>query len=248
MYFISYYIQEIRLRIFYIVLAYLWSFLVGYTYKYEFFYIVSAPVFLFHKNFIFLNFSEGLSTILTLVNMVCVFVLIPYVLYQFWSFRLPSWYLFERQKYTQLLYLFGFCTLLELSCIYVYVFPKLCEFFMSFELKSHTPGILFTLEYTPRIASYITFVSRVLFSCYLLLQLPFLFGGLFSKKIINWSQLCSSRKLLFFLSLFLSACISPPDFLSQLFLTLTFSCLYEIIIFLGIYKEKGLTPDVKKTL
>ena len=52
--------------------------------------------------------------------------------------------------------------------------------------------------------------------------------------------MCQYRKLVFFFSLLISALISPPDVLSQLFISLILYIMYEIIIFIGFYKQLSL--------
>lgn len=242
MYYIYYYLQEIRLRIVYILLAFIWSFLVGYFYKYEFFYLLSKPFLKFHRNFIFFDFTEGLSTIIHIVGIICFFVIIPYIFYHFWSFSAPSWYISERNRYRKIINLFAIFCVIEFLCVYLFVFPKICEFLISFEIQSleSTNEALLNLEFTPRIASYITLFSRLILFCLAVFQLPFLFLGLFSKKIISCYHLCQYRKLVFFFSLLISALISPPDVLSQLFISLILYIMYEIIIFIGFYKQLSL--------
>jgi Sec-independent protein secretion pathway component TatC len=60
---------------------------------------------------------------------------------------------------------------------------------------------------------------------------------LYSKKWVNFSQLCEKRKYVFFFCLLLSAFISPPDFISQSILCFFAYMMYEFIIFLGFFYE-----------
>lgn len=237
MYYIYYYIKEIRLRVFYIFFALICSFLMAYAYKYEFFYILSKPILAFQKNFIFFNFTEGLSIIISIVSIVSFFIIIPLIIYHFWGFNASSWYNFERKKYRVGLSIFCLCILIEVLWIYLFAFPKICEFLISFEMKSNAQQALLNLEFTPRITSYINLFFKLVIFVATLFQLPFLFLGLFSKKIINCYQLCQYRKLIFFLSVLTSAFVSPPDIFSQIFLCINFYCLYEFIILLGFYQD-----------
>ena len=96
MYYIYYYLQEIRLRIVYILLAFIWSFLVGYFYKYEFFYLLSKPFLKFHRNFIFFDFTEGLSTIIHIVGIVC-FLLLFHIFFIIFGVLVPQVGIFQNE-------------------------------------------------------------------------------------------------------------------------------------------------------
>ena len=90
-----------------------------------------------------------------------------------------------------------------------------------------------SIEFTPRIASYIK-ITVHLFSFFLLFfQLPFVFIGLFVNNVLTASNLCHQRKFIFFFCVFVSAFISPPDVLSQLFISTILYVIYEFIIVVG---------------
>ena len=236
--YIYHYFFEIRLRALYIIFALILSFTFSYFYKYELFYLLSKPFLFFSNQFIFFDLTEGLYTMIRISGIVSFASIIPFMIYQFWSFSAPSFYIFERKKINFFLWFFLITFLLEFLFVYKFLFPKLCEFLLSFEIKSSLSLEKFSIvsiEFSPRIASYIKLTIQ-LFSFFLLIfQLPFIFIGLFLKNILTSYNLCQQRKLVFFLCIFSSAFISPPDFLSQFFLSIIFYCLYEFIIFIGFF-------------
>jgi sec-independent protein translocase protein TatC len=240
MQYISYYFFELRLRSMYTLFAGVLSVALSYMYKYELFYLVSKPFLLFSTQFLFFELTEGLYTMIHIVSVISFSVLFPYSMYQFWSFSIPSYYSFERKKFFRFLWIFVFLFLIEFLFVYWFLFPKLCEFFLSFEinsLESQIERAPVSIEFTPRIASYIKLTIQ-LFSFFLLLfQLPFLFVGFFTKNILTSYNLCASRKFVFFVCVFFSAFISPPDIVSQLILSSVFYILYELIIFIGFFFE-----------
>jgi len=240
MQYISYYFFELRLRSMYILFAGILSLAFSYIYKYELFYLISKPFLLFSTQFLFFELTEGLYTMIHIVSVISFGVLIPYSIYQFWSFSIPSYYRFERKKIRRFLWIFLFLFLIEFFFVYWFLFPKLCEFFLSFEidsLESQIEKAPVSIEFTPRIASYIKLTIQ-LFSFFLLLfQLPFIFVGFFAKNILTSYNLCASRKFVFFLCVFFSAFISPPDIISQLILSSVFYSVYELIIFIGFFFE-----------
>lgn len=240
MQYISYYFSELRLRGVYTLFAGVFTLVVSYMYKYELFYLISKPFLLFSTEFLFFELTEGLYIMIYIVSVISFSVLFPYSLYQFWSFSIPSYYSFERKKFCHSLWIFIFLFLIEFLFIYWFLFPKLCEFFLSFEINSLKPQMERTpvsIEFTPRITSYIKLTIELFIFFLLLFQLPFLFVGFFTKNILTSYNLCASRKFVFFLCVFFSAFISPPDIISQLILSSVFYILYELIIFIGFFFE-----------
>jgi len=240
MQYISHYFFELRLRGMYTFFAGVLTIALSYMYKYELFYLISKPFLLFSTQFIFFELTEGLYTMIHIVSVISFGVIFPYSIYQFWSFSIPSYYSFERKKFFHFFWIFLFLFLIEFLFVYWFLFPKLCEFFLSFEINSVDSQIErapVSIEFAPRIASYIKLTIQ-LFSFFLLLfQLPFVFVGFFAKNILTSYTLCASRKIVFLLCVFFSAFISPPDIVSQLILSSAFYILYELIIFIGFFFE-----------
>ena len=236
MQYISHYFFEIRLRAFYSIFACTLSLCLSYIYKYELFYLFSKPFLVFSRQFIFFELTEGLYTMIYISGSISLLASIPYLVYQFWSFVIPSYYIFERKKLNFFLWSFFILVILEFLFIYWFLFPKLCQFLVSFEMKSLLPQNNFSpvsIEFTPRIASYIK-VTVQLFSFFLLFfQLPFIFIGLFANNVLTSSNLSHQRKFVFFLCVFVSAFISPPDALSQLLISSILYVIYEFIILVG---------------
>ena len=240
MQYISYYFFELCLRGIYTLFAGVLCVALSYMYKYELFYLISKPFLLFSTQFLFFELTEGLYTMIYIVSVISFVTVIPYGIYQFWSFSIPSYYSFERKKFFRYIWIFLFLFLIEFFFIYCFLFPKLCEFFLSFEinsLESQIEKAPVSIEFTPRIASYIKLTIQVFSFFLLLFQLPFLFVGFFIRNILTSYNLCVSRKFVFFLCVFFSAFISPPDILSQFILASVFYSIYELIIFIGFFFE-----------
>lgn len=233
MQYISHYFYEIRLRVFYCILACLTSLLLSYIYKYELFYLFSKPFLIFSRQFVFLELTEGLSTMIYVSTSISILASIPYFVYQFWGFIIPSYYIVERKKLNFFLWSFFILLMGEFCFIYWFLFPKLCEFLVSFEMKSINNISPLSIEFTPRIASYIK-ITVQLFSLFLLFfQFPWVFISLFTKKILTSTNLSKQRKFVFFLCLLVSALISPPDVISQVFISTILYSIYEVIILTG---------------
>jgi sec-independent protein translocase protein TatC len=236
MHYLSHYIFEIRLRILYTLIASILSLFISYLYKYEIFYLFSKPFLVFSSQFIFLDLTEGLYSMIRISSILSIMTTLPYIIYHIWSFFIPSYYSFERNQVNKFLIISGILFLLEFLFIYWIVFPKFCEFLVSFEMKSlisSQKNFLMSIEFSPRIESYIKLTTQ-LFSFFLFLfQIPLIFFIFFIKKLISSYVLCEQRKIYFFFSLLISAFFSPPDFISQLLLSSILYIFYEFIIFIG---------------
>lgn len=236
MQYIYHYIFEIRLRILYSIFACIFSLILSYTFKYELFYLFTKPFLIFSNQFIFFELTEGLYTMIRIAGSISILTTVPYFIYQFWGFSIPSYYKFERKIINKIIFAFIFLLVFEFFFIYSFIFPKLCEFLLSFELKTYSPENNFlavSIEFSPRIVSYIKITVQIFSFFLLLFQLPVIFVGLFVKDLLTSWDLCKQRKIIFFLCLFISAFISPPDVLSQLFISTVFYFVYELTIFIG---------------
>lgn len=232
--YISSHFSEIRLRFSYITLAFLFSLFCSYINRNEFLYLTCKPFLKFYTKFLFFELTEAFYTTITLSIIISVLSIVPYSFYQLWSFSIPGRYKFERRKFSNLLKIFILVFVIEFVLIYNFIFPLICEFFISFEIKSLNSPLL-SIEFTPRIQSYIGLLLKLFSTFLFLFQLPFVFFYLFTTKFINCYTLCEHRKVLLFLVLVFSSLISPPDFVSQLLVSGVFYLMYEFIVFLGFF-------------
>ena len=235
---LSFHFLELRLRFLYISLSCILSLILSYKYKFELVYVISKPFLEFQTKFIFLDLTEALYTIIRISGVISFLSILPLILYHFWCFLIPSCYNFERKVINNLICVFLLLFLFELLVIYFFIFPKICEFFMSFEVKSLENSYLdknlsvLSVELAPRIQSYFKLIYHFFFLILSIFQLPFAFTVIYSRKWINFSTLCEKRKYIFFFCILLSAFISPPDFVSQSILCFFSYSIYEFIIFL----------------
>ena len=210
MQFIFHHILEARYRLVYIGLAYGLSFLVSYLYRVELVYIISKPFLEFHRKFIFLDLTEALYTMIYISAAITFIAVLPFVVYQFWAFFIPSTYGVERARLTKFLWIFFVMFLFELLFIYFFIFPSLCGFFMSFEIKSientflqQYPSI-WSVELAPRLGTYFQYTLHFFLMILCLFQIPFLFIILYSKGLLSTYYLCNKRKHVFFSFILLS--------------------------------------------
>jgi sec-independent protein translocase protein TatC len=230
---ITYFFSEIRIRVVYILIAWITVFLLSYCFKLELMYFVSRPFLQFQNKFIFLDLTEAFYTTIQVCIMMSCLCLVPYCLYHFWSFIIPGKYVFERLQLFRVYVVFIVLLCIQILCIYTLLFPILCEFLISFEIKTVHSAV--TLELSARIHSYLRLVAHFFITCVFFFQIPFFFVVLYSKTQLTSFHLCTNRKFFFFIAVLISAFFSPPDFISQCFFSLIFFILYEFLIFLGFF-------------
>lgn len=212
-------------------------------YRFELVYIVSRPFLEFHRQFIFLDLTEAFYTLIRISGVISLISLLPLITYHFWCFFIPSYYAGERKTINKFCIISFIFFVIQLVVIYFFIFPKTCEFLMSFEIKSLESTIveskwnIFSVELAPRIESYFKLTCRFFMVILGIFQIPFIFMILYSKKWINSYNLCEKRKYVFFFSVIFSAFISPPDIISQLIISFFTYLMYEFIIIIGLFYE-----------
>ena len=231
---IYYHIKEVKLRIFYLIISFLCTFFSCYYYSFEMIYLFVKPFLAYEKNFIFTDLTEAFYTTIKLNFIISIYTLVPFLIYQFWCFVIPSSFLKERKKYN-----FFFLTvfvLFNLSLIFVYflLLPELYKFLLNFEVNTN----FMTIQLEARIHSYVELACKIFFFSSLLFQMPVIFFLAFKYGFLNTNFFVENRAKIFFINLFLAAFISPPDVLIQILLTLYLQLIIEILLLLMFFYKK----------
>ena len=144
MYHLSCYLLEIRLRFFYLLLSLILTIITSYYYQFEILYIIGRPFLDLDHKFVLIDLTEAFYTILRICGIISFFIILPFFIYHFWSFYMPSRYIFERKTINKFCVIFFFFLFMELSILYFVVFPKICEFLLSFEIIASKFNIEFS--------------------------------------------------------------------------------------------------------
>lgn len=243
---IQYHLFEIKLRCFYLILSVIITFLICYNYQLEIVYIFGRPFIQLNQTFIFLELTEAFYTLIKISTLLTGVVILPFLMYQFWCFFVPSLYQIERKVINFWFVLFLLLIFSEVLFIYFFLLPKIFQFLLSFEMSSTSFDKSFELsivpvisvEFTARIACYIKLVVKIMMTVLILFQIPFGVFLLYSKKILNVSSFYLNRKYLGLLSLLVSALLVPPDVVTQLGLSVLFFVIFEFLIFIGLFFEE----------
>jgi len=232
---------ELRVRGSLVLFSSFLTFFICYGFQLEILYVIGKPFLQFGHTFVFLELTEALYTMFRISSSLTLLSILPLFLYHSWSFVVPSLYKMEREKTTGVCVLFLSLFFCEILFTYFCVLPQMCDFFLGFEMSSGAEIVhgtpLLRLQFTARLQSYVDLVVHILWSVLILFQIPPCVVVFYSSKWIHVSSFYGNRKLWALFALLLSAFIVPPDFVSQLVLSLFFYLLLEFFIFLGFFFE-----------
>jgi sec-independent protein translocase protein TatC len=254
MQYIYHHIAEIKLRFIYFLFSFVLTLLISYLCKFELLYLITRPFLELQQKFIFVDLTEALYTIIRICISITLALMILYILYQIWSFFIPSCYFSERKITTKFLVVFLFLIILEIICIYFFIFPKIFEFLSSFQINnslinqdkqslafsgnsihmnSSATSVL-VIELSARIESYVKLIIQISIFILAFFQIPLFFIILYYNQLCNGYDLSANRKIVFFFCTLFSAFISPPDLLTQFFIVFILLLLFEFLVFLGL--------------
>ena len=255
---------ESRLRFFYCLWCFLFTFFWSYLYQIELLYCVGRPFLELHHKFIFIDLTEAFYTVLRVCVSLSLVLCAPFVVYQMWSFFLPSFYQCESKEITCIVLLFSVLLCFEIIVIYHVFLPHMCSFLLSFEMSSpnmtfqnHEPHLFhadpekniledfpaqkkeispcLVIELNARIESSIHLFSQVYFYLCLFFQIPFVFFLFFKNNVLTAYDLCKNRKYFMCIAFLLAAALSPPDISSQCILYCVMFLVYEIGVVIGLF-------------
>lgn len=227
---ITRHLSELRWRLLYSGVCALSTFFICYRFHRELLYVIGRPFFLEHAKFIFVDVGEAFASALYICTLTTVLLWIPYMVYQCWSFAVPSWYRGERQRMSSCVPTIAGLLVLELALVYWVLVPTCCAFLLGFQVSS---GDFPLLELNVRIHSYMALFSKVTLVAFVVFQVPVLVFLLVRWGYIQVWTLTQHRKLVFWGALLAAAALSPPDALTQGSLALALAGFYEVAIFLG---------------
>ena len=176
--------------------------------------------------------SEILWAYFSLSCVIAITISIPFIALQIWLFVSPA--LTNKEKRTTLFYIPGLFVsfILGLSFGYFIIYPTILNFLLT--LSEDQFQTMFTIE------KYIKFLLNISLPFGFLFELPIVVMFLTSLGIINPTMLARGRKIAYFILVVVAVVITPPDFLSDILVTIPLILLYEISISFSkfIYKRK----------
>lgn len=160
---------------------------------------------------------------LTLVA--AVFLAIPYVLYQVWSFIAPGMYRHEKRLAVPLLVSSILLFYAGAAFAYFVVFPLIFAFFTS----TGPADITIMTD----INSYLDFVLKLFFAFGVAFEIPIVAVLLISTGITTPQALAKKRPYIIVGCFILGMILTPPDIISQSLLAIPMWLLFEIGVYFG---------------
>ena len=166
-----------------------------------------------------------------LTLMLCVFLAVPYLLYQIWSFVAPGLYTHEKKLVVPLLVSSTLLFYAGVAFAYFVVFPLVFGFFTSVAPE----GVAVSTD----IGRYLDFVITLFFAFGIAFEVPVATVLVVAVGITTPEQLVKIRPYVFVAAFVIGMFLTPPDLISQTLLAIPMWLLYEVgIVFSRYYKER----------
>ena len=226
-------IIELRARILRGLLIVVMLFFPIYFYANELYVVVAAPLMAHLPNDGNMIATEVASPFLTpfkLSIFAAIFLGMPFLLHQLWSFVSPGLYLHEKKFAMPLLFSSIFLFYLGISFAYFLVFPLVFQF-----MAGITPeGVTMMTD----INKYLDFVLKMFFAFGFAFEIPI------ATLLLAWSGIATADGMAAKRPYVIVGCfvagmlLTPPDVISQLLLALPTWVLFEIGVFFARFAER----------
>ncbi len=220
--------DELRKRLTRCLIAAGVGFLACYYFSVQLFDILMAPLVKVlppESTLIYTSLPEGFFTYVKVAMVAGIFLASPYIFYQIWMFIIPGLYPEERKWLIPIAILSAVCFTVGATFGYSVVFPFGFQFFMDFATETIRP--------MPTLSEYLSFSLKLLFAFGTIFELPLFIFFLARLGIVSAKGLRRVRKYAIMCAFIVSAILTPPDVISQLFMSGPLLILYEISIWVA---------------
>lgn len=229
------YFLELQFRFFILFSHFFIQSFFFYTYKIEVFKFVIKNLKPFIEDFTSLHLTEIFYVYIKFSLFLGFYFTVPLILLQLHLFLSPALYKYENKIVRTYCFLSILLFFVGTFITFHYVIPFCWQYFISFNDEQ-------LIKFEPRLNSFINLYMYLLTSSQIFLQVLVLSFFFLSNQIPSFYK--SSRKIVHFFFLLLSTLITPPDFFSQIFLTLFLIFIYECFVFLFLLKKNYKTKRV----
>ena len=163
----------------------------------------------------------------------------PYVFWEIWRFIKPGLHLKERTTSTGAVFYVSLLFMLGILFGYFVVSPLSIQFLANYRLSEQ-------IENQFDVASYISTLTTLTFSCGVMFQLPMIMYVLTKIGLITPDFLRNFRRHSIVIILIIAAVITPPDVISQVLVAMPLFILYEISIWVSAWEVKRVRKRLAK--
>ena len=230
-------LTELRDRLLRALLAVLIVFIGLFPFANEIYAFVSRPLRALLPEGATMIATEVASPFLTpfkLTLVAAIFLAIPYVLYQAWSFIAPGMYRHEKRLAIPLLVSSVMLFYLGAAFAYYVVFPLIFAFFTSVGPEDIT--------IMTDINRYLDFVLKLFFAFGLAFEIPIAAVLMIWAGITTPESLAKKRPYIIVGCFVLGMLLTPPDIISQSLLAIPMWILFEFGVFFGRFFQRGGGP------
>jgi len=233
-------LTELRDRLLRAVLAVLVVFICLFPFANDIYAFVSQPLRELLPEGASMIATEVASPFLTpfkLTLVASIFLAVPYILYQIWSFVAPGMYRHEKRFAIPLLVSSVALFYLGAAFAYYVVFPLIFAFFTSVGPE----GITIMTD----INSYLNFVLKLFFAFGIAFEIPIAAVLLIWAGITTADELARKRPYIIVGCFIFGMLLTPPDVISQSLLAIPMWILFELGVFLGrlIQRNRSAAPS-----
>jgi len=165
-----------------------------------------------------------------------IFITIPYILYQAWSFISPGLYTNEKKFTVPLLISSSLLFYIGVSFAYYIVFPVL----FSFLTTTAPEGVQIMTD----INHYLNFIIKLFFAFGISFEIPVATFLLIRTGFVTVEKLAANRPYIVVMAFFVGMLLTPPDVISQILLAVPIWLLFESgLIISRYYENKNGAPD-----
>ncbi|AHC73767.1 twin arginine-targeting protein translocase TatC [Candidatus Endolissoclinum faulkneri L5] len=241
---------ELRMRLIYVIAAFLACFFLGYYLAEPIFWFLVEPlrelwIGQSERQLIYTGLHEAFFTYIKLGFFFATCLSFPLVSMQIWLFIAPGLYKRERRALLPFMVATPLLFLLGGAIVYYVVIPVAWQFFASFEIATSHGRLAMMLE--PKVDQYLSLVMRLIFAFGVAFELPVLLILLVKYGIVNSRILKAKRKYFIVLSFIVAAIVTPPDVVSQVLLAVPIILLYEFSIFVAQFVENRRKENLETT-
>lgn len=218
---------ELRQRLLWSLVAFAIAFAACFVFAEEIFAILAQPLLTAfggdEGKLIYTKLYEALFVELKVALFAAFFVAFPVIANQFWQFVAPGLYNNEKRAFLPFILATPVLFSAGAALAYFVVMPLMFGFLLDYE--GDRGGL--ELEALPNIGDYLAFVMQIILAFGIAFLLPVLLLLLNRAGLVSRVQLAGLRRYMIVGSFAVAAILTPPDFVSMLFLGLPLIALYE---------------------